>query len=393
VTLGTMIALVVWSNGNLRLYSAAIGLAVGYGLSLVLGVFNAGALADMAEAPLVALPSWEHPGFKFDLYLIPPFLIGALASVFKASGVVINCQKINDPEWKRADMDTVGKGLLADGIGCISAGLLGGAGTSMSAANVGLSMATGATSRRVGYFIGLFFILLVFLPKFSVVLTLMPLPVMGAGLLYVASFLIASGIQLIMTRMMDSRRTFIVGLSFLAGISVEVLPGLYQNLSSWASPLFSSSLTMATITAFTLNLIFRIGVSQKASMALSPQMDVGAEIYRFLENNGATWGARPQVIHEAKHILRELVESLFMHHKTKGPVHIEALFDEYNLNINATYNGQPMQFPQSPPTEDELMLDPGSLSRMSGFMIQFMAEKVTASVNANICKVSVHITH
>jgi hypothetical protein len=52
-----------------------------------------------------------------------------------------------------------------------------------------------------------------------------------------------------------------------------------------------------------------------------------------------------------------------------------------------------MEFPQSPPTEDELMLDPGSLSRMSGFMIQFMAEKVTATVNANICKVSIHITH
>jgi NCS2 family nucleobase:cation symporter-2 len=393
VTLATMIALVVWSNGNLRLYSAAIGLAVGYGLSLLLGVFNAGALADMAAAPLVALPAWEHPGFNFDLYLIPPFLIGALASVFKASGVVINCQKVNDPEWKRADMDSVGKGLLADGIGCISAGLLGGAGTSMSAANVGLSMATGATSRRVGYFIGLLFILLVFLPKFSVVLTVMPLPVMGAGLLYVASFLIASGIQLIMTRMMDSRRTFIVGLSFLAGISIEVLPGLYQNLSSWASPLFSSSLTMATITAFTLNLIFRIGVSQKATKELSPEMDVGAEIYRFLENQGAKWGARPQVIHEAKHIMRELVEALFMHDKTQGPVQIEALFDEYNLNLHTTYNGDPMEFPQSPPTEEELMLDTASLARMSGFMIQFMAEKVTASVNANICKVSIHITH
>lgn len=393
VTLGTMIALVVWSIGNLRLYSAAIGLAVGYGLSLLVGGFSTNALTDIAEAPLFALPSWEHPGFKFDLYLIPPFLIGALASIFKASGVVINCQKINDPEWKRADMGTVGKGLLADGIGCISAGLLGGVGTSMSAANVGLSMATGATSRRVGYFIGLFFILLVFLPKFSVLLTLMPLPVMGAGLLYVASYLIASGIQLIMTRMMDSRRTFIVGLSFLVGISVEILPGLYQNLSSWASPLFSSSLTAATITAFTLNLVFRIGVSQKASMALSPEMDVGAEIYRFLENNGAKWGARPQVIHEAKHILRELIEALFMHRKTKGPVQVNALFDEYNLNILATYNGQPMDFPQSPPTEDELMLDPNSLSRMSGFMIQFMAEKVTATVNANTCRVSIHITH
>jgi len=393
VTLGTMIALVVWSNGNLRLYSAAIGLAVGYGLSILVGIFNSHALVQIAEAPLVALPAWEHPGFGFDLYLIPPFLIGALASIFKASGVVINCQKINNPEWKRADMETVGKGLLADGIGCMSSGLLGGMGTSMSAANVGLSMATGATSRRVGYFIGLFFILLVFLPKFSVFLTLMPLPVMGAGMLYVASFLIASGIQLIMTRMMDSRRTFIVGLSFLAGISIEVLPGLYQNLSGWASAILSSSLTITTIVAFTLNLIFRIGVSQKASLKLSPEMDIGAEVYRFLENQGATWGARPQVIHEAKHILRELIEALFMHDKTKGPVNIEALFDEYTLNVQATYNGKPMEFPHSPPSEDELMLDKASLARMSGFMIQFMAEKVTASVNSEICKVSIHITH
>jgi anti-sigma regulatory factor (Ser/Thr protein kinase) len=208
-----------------------------------------------------------------------------LASTVKASGVVINCQKVNDPDWKRADMVSVGKGMLADGIGCFSSGLLGGMGTSMSAANVGLSMATGATSRRIGYFIGFFFLL------------------------------------------------------------------------------------------------------------LSPQLDAGAEVYRFLENQGATWGARQQVIHEAKHILRELIEAVYMHAKTNGPVHIEALFDEYNLNIDVTYKGEPMEFPGSPPTEDELMLDKSSLARMSGFMIQFMAEKVTSTVNSNLCRVTIYITH
>ena len=182
-------------------------------------------------------------------------------------------------------MVSVGKGMLADGIGCLSSGLLGGMGTSMSAANVGLSMATGVTSRRVGYFIGFFFIL------------------------------------------------------------------------------------------------------------LSPQLDVGAEVYRFLENQGASWGARQQVIHEAKHILRELIEAVYMHAKTNGPVHIEALFDEYNLNIDVTYKGEPMEFPGSPPTEDELMLDKSSLARMSGFMIQFMAEKVTSTVNSNLCRVTIYITH
>ena len=340
VTLSAMVAFVVWSRGSFRLYSAAIGLAIGYGLAIAVGIFNSNSLDDIAAAPLIALPSWEHPGLSFDIYLIAPFLIGALASTVKASGVVINCQKVNDPDWKRADMVSV-----------------------------------------------------VFLPKFSVILTLMPPPVMGAGLLYVASYLIASGIQLIMTRMMDARRTFIVGLSFLAGISLEVVPALHQNLPAWAGSIFGSSLTVATMVAFTLNLIFRIGVSQKAGLLLSPQLDAGAEIYRFLENQGATWGARQQVIHEAKHILRELVEALYMHTKTNGPVHVEALFDEYNLNILVTYKGDPMEFPASPPTEDELMLDKSSLARMSGFMIRFMAEKVTATVHSNLCKVSIHITH
>ena len=74
-------------------------------------------------------------------------------------------------------------------------------------------------------------------------------------------------------------------------------------------------------------------------------------------------------------------------------MHVEALFDEYNLLIDVTYKGEPMEFPGSPPTEDELMLDKSSLARMSGFMIQFMAEKVTATVNSNLCRVSIRITH
>ena len=112
-----------------------------------------------------------------------------------------------------------------------------------------------------------------------------------------------------------------------------------------------------------------------------------------MENQGATWGARPQVIHEAKHILRELIEALLMYDKTKGPLNIEAYFDEYTLNLQTTYNGKPMEFPPNPPSEDELMLDKTSLAKMSGFMIQFMAEKVTTSVNSGICKVGIYITH
>jgi NCS2 family nucleobase:cation symporter-2 len=393
LTLFTMVSLVVWSKGGLRLYSAAIGLGVGYSISIFLGIFDGKALSEITSAPLIALPSWEHPGLRFDIYLLPLFLIGALASAVKASGVVINCQKINEPDWRRVDMSTVSNGMLADGIGCAASGLIGGMGTSMSAANVGLSMATGATSRRIGYLVGILFISMVFFPKFSVILTLMPLPVMGAGLLYVASYLIASGIQLIMTRMVDSRRTFIVGLSFLTGISLDVVPVLYEKVPEWASHIFSSSLTVATLVAFMLNLFFRLGISQKATLVLSRDLDVGAEIYRFLENHGATWGARHQVIHEAKHILRELVEALFIYNLTNKPVQVEALFDEFNLNMHVTYKGKPMDFPRNPPSEKEMMNDKTALVKMSGFMIQFMADNVTVRKNSDFYKVDIHVMH
>lgn len=78
--------------------------------------------------------------------------------------------------------------------------------------------------------------------------------------------------------------------------------------------------------------------------------------------------------------------------KTTGPVKVEALFDEYNLTIHVNYKGKPMEFPKSPPTEDEIITDRASLSRMSGFIIQLFAEKVTSTVDGDRCTVTIHIT-
>ena len=158
-------------------------------------------------------------------------------------------------------------------------------------------------------------------------------------------------------------------------------------LPEWASHIFSSSLTVAALVAL------RLGISQKATLLLSRDLDVGAEIYRFLENHGATWGARHQVIHEAKHILRELVEALFIYNLTNKPVQVEALFDEFNLNMHVTYKGKPIDFPRNPPSEKEMMNDKTALVKMSGFMIQFMADNVTVRKNSDFYKVDIHVMH
>jgi hypothetical protein len=113
----------------------------------------------------------------------------------KGSKCLILCEKINDAEWSRPDIRRIGDGLMADAIAVTASGVFGGVASDTSASNVALSTATGATSRWIGFAAGGLFILLGFSPKLSAVLSIMPTPVMGAIIVFVASFMIISGLQ------------------------------------------------------------------------------------------------------------------------------------------------------------------------------------------------------
>jgi xanthine permease XanP len=94
----------------------------------------------------------------------------------------------------------------------------------------------------------------------------MPPPVMGAILVYVACFMILGGIQIITSRMLDARRTFVVGIPFIFGLSVAMVPGLHAKVPASLAPMFGSSLSLATILVIVLNLLFRIGVETRKAV-------------------------------------------------------------------------------------------------------------------------------
>jgi xanthine permease XanP len=262
ITLLLMIGLNIWSHGRLRLYCVLIGMAAGYLLSYPLGILSSADIAHVWHSPLVALPDRSHISWSFDIALLVPFLIASLASSLKSVGDLMTTQKVNDDAWVQADMKSISGGLLADGIGCMLSGMLGGLGISTSSSNVGVSVATGATSRRIGLSAGCLFILLAFLPKLSALFSIMPQPVMGAILVFVTSFMVIAGIQIILTTTLDTRKTFVIGISLIFGLSVDILPELYRNIHPWLRPLFSSSLTLSTILAIVLTQVFRIGAGK-----------------------------------------------------------------------------------------------------------------------------------
>ncbi len=393
VTLAAMIGPTVWGKGKLKLYPVLIGLVVGYLLAYFLGVFHTERLQAMLATPLISLPRKAHSGWSLDFALLPAFLIASLASTLKSVGDLTLCQKINDADWKRTDMRSVSGGIFSGAIGTGLSGLLGGIGQSTFSSNVGLSLATGATSRSIAIPCGILMILLAFLPKLAAFFAVMPDPVMGAILVYVACYMILAGIQVITSRMLDARRTFVVGIALIFGLSVDMIPGLYRDVPNQIQPLFSSSLAISTVLVVILNLLFRIGVTKRQSLELTPGVDGSQKIFEFMETQGGVWGARRDVVMRATAALNEFVESAAGLGLVKGKAQADVSFDEFNLDVDIRYNGELMEFPSRRPTEDALLADDKAVASLSGFLIRHYADRVKAEMSDGQCRIQMHFDH
>jgi NCS2 family nucleobase:cation symporter-2 len=257
ITLLVMVGLNVWGGNRVKLYSVLVGLVVGYILSFLAGLFSAEQFQELMLAPVLALPVLDNYwSFSFQWALVPVFAIVSITGALKSFGNLIMCEKVNDAEWREPDMSRISGGLLADAACVTASGLLGGVASDTSASNVALSSASGATSRYIGFMAGAIFILLGFFPKIAGLLSLMPMPVMGAILVYVTSFMIMSGIQIILGSGGDVRKTFVVGISMIFGLSLAMLPSLFASLPYWLHSLFDSPLTLSTVLAVALNQVF-----------------------------------------------------------------------------------------------------------------------------------------
>ncbi len=392
LTLAAMVVPTVFGRGKVRLYPIVIGLLVGYGASFAFGVLTPGQLHGIVDGPIVSLPRRSPGGMAFDLALLGPFLIASLSSALKTVGDLTLCQKVNDAEWKRTEMKSVSGGLLAGSIGSTVAGLLGGVGQSTFSSNIGLSIATGATSRAVALPAGLLLIALAFLPELAAVFAAMPAPVVGAMLVYVACFMILGGFQVVTSRMLDARRTFVVGIAFIFGLSVKIVPDAYAQVPLVLRPFFASALSLATVLVVLLNLLFRIGVGRKATLSLAPGDDSHARILEFLDRQGGAWGMRPEVVVRANEALHELAVSIGRVNAT-SVIAVEARFDEFNLDLDVTWEGEMVALSESAPSVESLKLKLDAILKLSGFLIRHYTDRVTTEQRGDRCRVLLHLDH
>src|SRR5262245_46755873 len=228
------------------------------------------------------------------------------------------------------------------------------------------------------------------MPPTAVALAAMPLPVMGAALFFTAAFVFTSGLQMITARMLDARKTIVIGFSFAMAVVADVYHEALMGVPIVLQPIFGNSLVLCTVCAVVLNLIMRIGVRERYSIKLEPGGINREAVEQFLTQQGARWAARRDVIRRA---IFGVVQVLEVVGDPPGGVEVEASFDEFNLDVRIRYKGTPLMIPDRKPTPREIVASEEGERLLAGYLLRQSADRINARAIGDSAEMLLHYDH
>ena len=122
---------------------------------------------------------------------------------------------------------------------------------------------------------------------------------LGAALVFSSTFTVVNGLEILGSRMLDARRTLVIGLAIVIGLAVDLFPDVVAALPRTLQPMLGTPLMLGAILALALNLLFRIGVRRTETMTVDATAVDPAAIHGAISSWGAHWGARRDVIERA----------------------------------------------------------------------------------------------
>lgn len=345
LTFAVAVGLTVWGKGVWKLVCSLLGMLTGVAAAFALGLFDTRTLVSLSAAPWFAVPNPSYITFQWAPGLMPAFIAAGLAAAIRTVGVVSTCQKANDASWNRPNFANIRKGVFADGLGCAVGGLVGAPGMNIGPSLVGVSIATGVTSRTIAYACAAVLVVLAFMPKVADLFLQLPLAVAGALLIFTASIMLASGLQLMIARTLDTRFTFVIGLGLLFPLTRLVSTSYFENLPGWLGIITNSGLALGLTSAIGLLLLFRIASGHQQTIIWRESEDALAELGATLEKRAKEWGLTKDVIARGLANTRQTMELLREGQLLRQSVSMRAAERDNSLEIELHYKGLPMFVP------------------------------------------------
>ncbi len=279
--MGTL-ALIVIIQRVFKGFMATVAVLAG----LVIGTAVAFILGD-ASFSSVSTSEWfgvTTPFFfgipKFSAAAIISMIVVMLITAVETTGDVFATGEIVE---KRVGAQDVSKALRADGLSTFIGGVLNSFPYTCFAENVGLVRLTRVKSRYVVAAAGVFMMLIGLIPKAGALVASVPPPVLGGAAIAMFATVAVVGIQtLARVDFHDHRNVVIVGTSIGLAMFVTVQPDVAKAVPEWAQIIFGSGITLGSLTAILLNLVFHhVGKSYGPAVAGRP----GAGVIRLDQVN------------------------------------------------------------------------------------------------------------
>jgi OHCU decarboxylase len=268
--LGTLFLIVLIQRvfkGFMATVAVLIGLVAGTLVAWVLGDAHFDAVATSAWFGVTTPFYFGWPKFAFAAII--SMIVVMLITAVETTGDVFATGEIVE---KRIGKDDIARALRADGLATTLGGILNSFPYTCFAENVGLVRLTRIKSRYVVAAAGVIMIILGLLPKAAAIVAGIPHPVLGGAALAMFATVAVVGIQTL-TRVdfHDHRNVVIVATSLGLAMYVTAQPDVAKAVPDWAQIIFGSGITLGSITAILLNLVFfHIGKSRGPAVAGTP---------------------------------------------------------------------------------------------------------------------------
>lgn len=244
------------SNRFLRMSSIVLGLVIGSIVAYACGMID---FAQVKSYAGINVPEPFKYGIRFDVSAIISLGLIYLITAIEAYGdITANSLISGEPVEGPVFMKRASGGILADGFNSCLAAVFNSFPNSIFAQNNGMIQLTGVASRYVGYYIAGALLLLGLFPAVGLVFSLIPDAVLGGATLLMFGTVAAAGIRIIASQNINRKAILVMALSFAMGLSVEMVPGILDQMPETIQNIFSSGITTGGLTAIIANAAIRI---------------------------------------------------------------------------------------------------------------------------------------
>lgn len=240
-------------NRFMRMGAIAIGLGVGYIVSIFLGIVNFGVLSEL---PLFSMPIPFRFGFDFNFPAFAPFIILYVITAIETIGDLTATSAVSgEPVKGGTYIRRIKGGVLGDGVNSALAAVFNTFPNTTFSQNNGVIQMTGVGSRYVGFYVAAIFTILGLIPVVGGIFQALPQAVLGGATIIMFGMIAVAGMNIVSSVELGRRELIILATSLALGLGVVYNGDIFADKHPLFQNVFSSGISTGGLTAILLNLL------------------------------------------------------------------------------------------------------------------------------------------